>query len=161
MSDLIWLIILTPIFCQLKNRGVNYEYINILMIRLVLLAPLTAQMSGRGTIEDPWLVSNQLELDNVRNYPDSSFIQVNDIYLTGEWTPIDSFSGTNNGNYYAIYDLTITGHNSNVDLFSTQFGNLVRVRLVNVQVYGNDTVSSLVGANNVLILYSSSYEGDY
>ena len=79
----------------------------------------TEFFGGDGTITNPYQIKTKEHLDNVRNYPDASFVLINDIvfddsdfqsgdtfYNDGKgWIPIYSFNGTFDGNGYAIKNL--------------------------------------------------------
>lgn len=121
-----------------------------------------AQFSGgQGTAASPYQVANVTDLNNVRNYLLSYFIQTADIDLTGNtnWEPIAGggtaflFTGNYNGNGKIISNLTITRSGSaNVGLFghlgqgtATDPAVIRNVHLVNVNVSGARGTGSLVG----------------
>jgi len=56
----------------------------------------------------PIYISNATELSNIRNNPTGYFRLANDITLTGQWTPIQSFSGILDGNNFRISGINIT-----------------------------------------------------
>lgn len=64
-------------------------------------------MLGSGTKQDPYLVSTEQDLNDIRNDVFAYYKLTNDIYLTEEWTPIPSFSGSIDGDGYTIFDLYI------------------------------------------------------
>ena len=77
---------------------------------------------GSGTSADPFLVSNQAELEAIRTstYVSCAFRQTTDIALTGAWTPIGApqvfpvdrnFTGEYDGNGKTISGLNLTGDN--------------------------------------------------
>ena len=108
----------------------------IVVILVVANIPLTAFATtsetefagGSGTVEDPYLISTKAHLDNVRNYPASYFMMINDInfadadferggdYYNGgrRWLPINEFRGTFNGNGKSISGLKGPGIFGNV-----------------------------------------------
>lgn len=59
--------------------------------------------TGDGTISNPYLVQNQSAFIHIKEHPDSSFLQTNDITFTQANT-ISTFGGTYNGNGYTIYN---------------------------------------------------------
>ncbi|MDG0810540.1 hypothetical protein [Cohnella rhizosphaerae] len=67
-------------------------------------------MSGEGTAQNPWKVTNQFTLSLIgsSNYPlGGYYLLKNDIDLTGDWTPIGlgsgtGFTGTFDGNGHKI-----------------------------------------------------------
>ncbi len=120
----------------------------------------TGFAGGSGTAEDPYLVSTKYHLDNVRNYPDASFKMINDIEFTDDdfslygdfynesnyWDPIDDFTGTFDGGNHIIYNLRIDRVDDNVGLFGTvKSGKICNIRLMNVDIYGEDNVGSIAG----------------
>lgn len=65
-------------------------------------------MSGSGTKEDPYLISNASQLEMIKNDLSASYQLENDLYLgTAEWEPIGTeetpFSGNFSGNNHVIY----------------------------------------------------------
>lgn len=116
---------------------------------------------GSGTLADPYLVANALQLNLVRNHLDKHFKQTADIDLgiapfnTGEgWEPIGksllsgtAFTGTYNGNFKKISNLYINRQTEDyVGLFGYISGSEVKtLTLENAQVNANNIVGSLVG----------------
>ena len=63
---------------------------------------------GSGTDEDPYLISSEKHLNNVRKYPDAFFKMINDINMSNQnFSPIEEFNGDFNGGGYQIINLTI------------------------------------------------------
>ena len=108
---------------------------------------------GSGTELDPYQVWTAADLNGVRDYLSSYFIQMADIDLSGvEWDPINgndtSFEGNYNGNGYKITNITSA-------LFgSTKFATLKNIGLENVNI----TDSNGALANAIL---SGTIEGCY
>ncbi|MDI4647960.1 S-layer homology domain-containing protein [Cohnella hashimotonis] len=113
-------------------------------------------MSGQGTAESPWKVTNSFNLGLIgsSNYPLSGYyILKNDIALTEAWTPIgfnsdNGFTGTFDGNGHTISGLSIDRPTEdNIGLFS---------QITNGAVYNltieTDPASGVVGKNNVGLL---------
>ncbi len=102
---------------------------------------------------DPYHVATAADLNCVRNYPDSSFIQIADINLSGysNWDPIGTsigkFTGSYNGNGYIIDSLKIDRTLiDDIGLFGcTDGASIENVALTNVDVSGDDDVGGLVG----------------
>ncbi|MBQ8784216.1 MAG: hypothetical protein IJZ57_10660 [Clostridia bacterium] len=69
-------------------------------------------MVGDGTEQSPYLISNEDTLSLLDIYPNASFALVNDITLSGEWTPVDSFSGVIDGNGFTVYALEVNAENA-------------------------------------------------
>jgi hypothetical protein len=109
---------------------------------------------GSGSALDPYLVGNATHLNNVRNSASSHFRQTANITLSGEWTPIASFTGTYDGDHYTIGGLSVSGSASgsnNRGLFGQTSGAAVlrNIRLENgtVNVTGSNSfdTGALVG----------------
>ncbi|MCY7861160.1 halomucin [Bacillus licheniformis] len=110
---------------------------------------------GGGTQGEPYIVSNEVDLNAVRQNPGAYFIQDSDIlmtkYQTGQgWNPIDNFSGYYDGRGYEIKDLFINREQDNVGLFGQQTGGIIkRVKLVNVNIKNTRSYTGgLVGRSN-------------
>lgn len=112
---------------------------------------------GKGTVNNPYLVSTAEHLNDVRNYLTSNFRQIKDIDMTGygNWEPIGNvtedkiFSGYYNGSGYIIYNLQIEDSGgSGVGLFGYIVGASVintHVRRASIEVSGASFVGVLVG----------------
>ncbi len=133
----------------------------ILALALIGIGSLSAQFSGgSGTDTDPYLVANPSDLDNIRSYYTSHFLQIADIDLdvapynesTG-WNPIrpdlaTPFSGSYNGNGYTIQGLYINNPTlSQAGLFGHVVGGLLEnIVLLNVDIICHGSSGSLLGA---------------
>jgi len=108
---------------------------------------------GSGTPGDPYQVATDVQLDSVRHYPSSHFMQTADIslsaYRSGEgWWPIANFSGSYNGGGFAISDLSISrGSTNDIGLFSTLNGAAIsNLTLSSPSVTGNIRAAALAGS---------------
>ena len=113
---------------------------------------------GSGTIADPYQVSTANQLNMVRDYLTSHFIQTTDVslnsYSAGEgWTPIgygsSPFTGSYNGDGHKVMDLIINPNYpmGKEGLFS-RLGSGAEIKnlgLEGVIVHGNSYVGTLVG----------------
>ena len=118
---------------------------------------------GDGSVDNPFLVANADQLNNVRNHLDKHFMQTHDInlsgYSTGEgWEPIgdnsNPFTGTYDGNEFSINNLFIDRNDYYSGLFGyiAVNGNVSDLELNSVDVTSNSYwVGGLVGRNNGLI----------
>jgi hypothetical protein len=119
-------------------------------------------ISGSGTEEDPYQITNISELQSVRKEPYSCYELANDIDAgeTKEWNhgrgfiPIGGkrrkFSGSFNGNNHEIRELHIDRPtNDCTGLFGhTHSGSVVEnVGIVNADITGDEYVGGIVGAN--------------
>jgi uncharacterized protein (TIGR02145 family) len=152
--------------------------------------PVEDFAGGSGTVEDPYLVANAAQLNNVRNYRGSHFLQVADIDLSGPawtnnegWDPIGeygydqnytaNFYGTYDGGFYSINNLTINRPTKSfVGLFGSIWsidGNIARIKnlkLKNVNIIGDGAVGGLAGNADLecVVEYCSvegSIQGNY
>lgn len=53
--------------------------------------------SGNGSPKIPYVIHNETQLNNIRNYPDSHYELKSDIVMSEKWEMIDTFTGTING----------------------------------------------------------------
>lgn len=152
-----------------------------LLILIVLNILCYSQFSGgTGTLEDPYQVATAKNLDNIRNYLTSSFIQTTNIDLgvppwnEGEgWEPIGfalsynpfdtshAFSGNYNGNGYSIENLYINKPDSSlVGLFGwTWDAEISNVIVSNSNVTGKDNVGILIGYSSNTYISDSKSSG--
>lgn len=66
-------------------------------------------VGGDGSVNNPYQIANDAQLNAVRNYPESNFVLVNDIDLSKyeNWVPIPKFSGSLDGKGHTIKNLKI------------------------------------------------------
>lgn len=83
--------------------------------QLPLETPDTLQ--GQGTEEDPYVITNAFELDQIRNYPDAYFILGNDIDMASYsgldgsgFISIPEFYGHLDGQNHCLSNLHLTSH---------------------------------------------------
>ncbi len=112
---------------------------------------------GKGTRENPYLISNAQELYNVRYYLNRSFKQVANIdlaaFIIGSgWKPLgykqEKFAGYYDGNNYSIYNLSIDSPESqDLGLFGaiSEYSRLENIKLEKIKIIGNSYVGGLVG----------------
>jgi hypothetical protein len=107
---------------------------------------------GSGTQEDPWIIVNVRQLDNMRHYIDPStprhYKQMRDLDLNdlrarvtpteANWTPVDSmgpdkpFNGSYNGMGFSIKNMVVLTGNNSSDRSSGFFGCLFEATITNV-----------------------------
>lgn len=134
-----------------------------LVLNIFQTIELTAQFGGgAGTEASPYIVANEIHLNNVRDYLSSHFVQTNDIDLTNYqasqgWLPIGTkvspFRGVFNGKGFRIRNLKINRPSSNdIGLFgvikgvsTTNLSRIIDVHLEYVDVIGNENVGGLLG----------------
>jgi hypothetical protein len=142
------------------------------------LDPGTLFAGGNETEENPYQIANWHHLYNIRDYLNSHFILINDLYSTTAgyeelasptakegkgWQPIGSwdarFTGSFDGRGYEIRNLFINrSDEDDVGLFSAveQSGVIKNIGVTNATVIGQDRVGGLVGYNSGGIV-SNSY----
>lgn len=114
---------------------------------------------GDGTKENPYQISTINHLQNISDYLDRHFIQINNIdaSVTSEWNggqgfqPIgdreDPFSGIYEGNGFEITGLTIYREDKeDVGLFGfAENAQINNTELINLNIFGKSFVGGLVG----------------
>ena len=143
---------------------------NLFWLALTLFSMLSFSLfaqfaGGSGTPQDPWQVATAGQLNQVRNYLESCFIQTADIdlgvapYNEGEgWKPIGkpyrqpyfgpSFQGVYNGNGHSITGLYINRPEvDNQGLFGFSNGTIKNLGLEEIDVKGFENIGGLVGLN--------------
>lgn len=112
---------------------------------------IKVNLSGGGTQEDPYLITNRADLQYLRDtvnagteFSNYYFLQTADIDLKDveSWEPIASydcgysFAGFYNGNGYEIQNMTIDAEDENVGLFGRLDGAVINLNLVNCDING-------------------------
>lgn len=103
---------------------------------------------GNGTVENPYLIYNEYQLDYIRYFPDKHFRLANDIRLEKEWIPIDAedgFSGSLDGAGHTISNLLIRSTENNVGFFSVLSGGQIRNLMLCGDVEGKNNVGIFAG----------------
>lgn len=127
---------------------------------IIMQSAVYAQFSGGdGSGGNPYQISTPADLDNVRNYMSSNFIQTADIdlgvspwNLNEGWVPIGTsasrFAGFYNGDGFKIQNLTISRSSTDyVGLFGYAAAATINDVIVeNVNITGDMNVGSLAGA---------------
>ena len=116
-------------------------------------------ITGEGTSNSPYLIYTQAQLDKLREdaylQTGKYFKQMDNIVMTGEWTPIGSqsnpFNGFYDGNNLKITGLTIQTDNNCIGLFgaisSANTCEIKNLKLENVNInVGNSFDRQYVGA---------------
>lgn len=87
---------------------------------------------GDGTNEKPYGIYNEMQLAAIRYFPNCSYVVKSDIELSGQWTPIDAFSGEMDGAGHRISGLLISSGAEYCGLFRS----INRGRIKNLTVDG-------------------------
>jgi hypothetical protein len=115
--------------------------------------PVNDVAGGKGTIENPYLISTKEQLNNVRFNLTAHYRLANDIDLSGvEWNPIGlnaaaPFTGSFDGDGYKISNLTINKSGKDyLGLFGCASNAIFKnISVSNVSITGQNNVGSLVG----------------
>ena len=108
---------------------------------------------GDGTIQNPYLIYNQIDLEKVRCHKNKHFALANDISLTGKWLPIDAggpyygWEGSLDGRGHSISGLDVGYPGQDYaglfgEVETAAFKNLT---IVSPQVTGGRYVAALFG----------------
>lgn len=116
--------------------------------------PLSVQLSGTGTVQDPYKIYSLHDLNTVRNFPADHFVLMNDIDLSSAgvwdygngWKPIVDFSGSLNGQGYAIRNLLIVRIESAMQgIFGNLSGEVSNLELENANVISGSSSGLFAG----------------
>lgn len=117
-------------------------------------------ITGEGTLSSPYLIYTQAHLNKLREdaylQTGKYFKQMDNIVMTGNWTPIGSnsnkFYGFYDGNNLKITGLTIQTNNNYSGLFSAigsdNKSKIENLKLENVNINGKNYVGALSGYIN-------------
>jgi hypothetical protein len=125
---------------QMANRC--RAFLSVLLLALCSQPGFANAFSGgSGTVGDPYRVANLNDLNNVRNYQSSCFLQITNIDISSitNWTPISGFTGTYDGQGCAITGLTINNSTAPYQGLFAQVNTgavLKNIALKNVNVQG-------------------------
>ena len=121
------------------------------------LAALAAFGGGTGTLNNPYLISHSVHLENIFLAANRHFRLVNNIVIDTiivPWTPIPEFRGTFDGNGHTVSGLEIeTFTSGNFGLFAQNFGTIRNLNIsatVSVRA-GGATVGIAAGVNHGVI----------
>lgn len=121
---------------------------------------IVAEMDGDGSTENPYVVTNIVELQAIEGEPESAYTLGGDIdaAVTSEWndgtglTPIGTeekpFMGTFDGDGNEIQNLRINRPESTLTgMFLVSGGTIQNVTLSGVEITGQEITGSIVGQN--------------
>ncbi|MDR1682548.1 MAG: hypothetical protein LBS25_04055 [Candidatus Symbiothrix sp.] len=103
--------------------------------------------TGAGDAGSPYIITNERQLNQVRNALTAQYQLGNDISLVDAWSPITDFEGKLDGNYHIISELTINTANNENGLFGTTKGNveIKNLGLTGVDITGKAQTGGLIG----------------
>ena len=124
----------------------------------MMITIIPASAAGNGTSNDPYIITNQSELQSISNDLSAYYVLGNDIDLSGvTWTPIGSsfnpvvtgFHGYLGGNNYTITNLYLNGTDTDyIGLFSviTAGAQIENIMFTDCTVMGKSNVGLVFGA---------------
>jgi hypothetical protein len=105
--------------------------------------------TGNGVSGDAYIITTAEQLAEIANASSAYYELGNDIPLTGDWTPIASFSGTLDGKGHFITNLQINSTSNNIGLFAQASGsaNIKNLGIVVAEggIKGATMVAAIVG----------------
>ena len=102
---------------------------------------------GDGTQESPYEIYTSQQLRQIACNPDKHYILENDIYLNGEWSGIDTLSGSLNGNGYKILGLCAKTDGNDSGLFKEINEGTVKNLYVEGTSEANKNAGLIAGRN--------------
>ena len=127
-----------------------------------VFAETTPFSGGDGTLSNPYVVANAKDLNEVRYYRGSHFIQTNHIDLDGvEFAPIGSsifsFNGSYDGGQFIISNWSISlPKNNAVGFFAYNAGTIKGVHLIGSTIEGDTNIGGIAGVNTGTIVDSKN-----
>ncbi len=103
---------------------------------------------GDGSLNNPYIISSENQLDYMRYSQNNHFKLANDIYLSKDWTPIDAsdgYFGSLDGNGHTIYNLKINSHNQNSGFFSVLKNGTIKNLTISGDVHGKTNTGIFAG----------------
>ena len=116
--------------------------------------PLNITMSGAGTSESPYLITNYNELKQVAYDPTKVYKLTADINLNNQQQVIlasntNTFTGTFIGDEHTLSNIRLIGHDY-LGLFGRNTGTIKSLKLDNIYANGYNETGALVGENTKL-----------
>ena len=92
----------------------------------------------------------------------SRYILENDVYLTGEWTPVNNFQGAFDGQGHAIHNLFVVSHSGSAGLFGSTSRAAIRNVTVRIGPEGvsGSSAGGLIGNANIIHVENAHVIGD-
>ncbi|MBI5547882.1 MAG: hypothetical protein HY901_28700 [Deltaproteobacteria bacterium] len=105
--------------------------------------------SGTGSPADPYVACSGTQLTQLASHPDASIKLQNDIDIGGApWTPLDTLTGTLDGNGFVVENLYFPDGSNYAGLFASSSGTIKNLGVVNVNMVGGCHLGALVGILN-------------
>ncbi|MCR4718621.1 MAG: S-layer homology domain-containing protein [Firmicutes bacterium] len=122
-------------------------------------APL-AFVKGYGTVSHPYVIYTELQLAQIANFPDKSYLLGSNISISKKWTPIKNFSGSIDGGGYRITGLSVKGDLGTAGLFADINGGTVKNLTVDADIKSKNAAGIIAGENNRGIISSCCVTGN-
>jgi len=117
-------------------------------------AAVGSSISGSGTSKNPYQITCEADLREIRNAPDAQWKLMNDVTLESAWIPIEKFTGTLDGNGHTVSDMEISG---NASAFILTNSGTIRNLNLEGNVSARGTENSVSGA---LLVYNNQDGGE-
>lgn len=90
------------------------------------------EKGGDGSASNPYQIASAGDLNEIHNNPSAHYVLANDIDMqtAKDWVPVESFTGTLEGNNHSISNLHINSSDYNTGLFSAISGDSTYVKNV-------------------------------
>lgn len=103
---------------------------------------------GNGTEENPYIISDEKQLDYIRYFQNKHFRLENDIQLSENWTPINAengFFGSIDGNGHTISGLKIKSSEESCGFFSYLSDGVIKNLTISGDVEGKNNAGLFAG----------------
>ena len=108
---------------------------------------------GDGTLSNPYRIVTPLHFENIRKFPDASFLMMNDLNFAlmfkNGFVPVEIFSGSFDGNGYKILGIVQNGEYAGV--FRTNNGTIKNLTVTDSKISAEKSAAFVVNNNGVII----------
>ncbi len=102
-----------------------------------------AGMSGSGTKEDPYIISNADTMLLLRVYPQACFKMNSNVELKDKWIPVENFTGSFDGNGYTISGLEVQAENAGLFAAMSGEASFSNVKIKKASVKGTQNAGAV------------------
>lgn len=133
---------------ELKLAEAGYGSNVIASAKTISIASKRMNEGGDGSVGAPYLIANGEQLAAMMTNAPSSYIELmNDILLTGDWTPVVEFTGDLSGKGFTVSDLNMNVSVANSGLVKTNKGVIHDIKFTNVNVKTSRSFGTIAGTN--------------
>lgn len=133
---------------ELKLAEAGYGSNVIASAKTISIASKRMNEGGDGSVGAPYLIANGEQLAAMMTNAPSSYIELmNDILLTGDWTPVAEFTGDLSGKGFTVSDLNMNVSVANSGLVKTNKGVIHDIKFTNVNVKTSRSFGTIAGTN--------------